>query len=245
MEFTAFGGAIDPALEACDAVVRPRSHRHGALLGVRRSAGSRNHWLAASIARVSESDRVILDCVEALFAGIRNESILRAELRRLFAWLKQRGISAVITAERGEGTLTRNGLEEYVSDCVILLDNRVVDQITTRRLRVVKYRGSAHATDEYPFLIDKEGISVLPITTALLAHSSSEEVVSSGVRGVDLMLSAGGSSSARAYSSRALPVLVRRVSPASSPTPAVAQAGAVCSSRSRNHPSRSRAICSP
>jgi circadian clock protein KaiC len=109
--------------------------------------------------------RIVLDTLEALFAGLPNQSILRAELRRLFRWLKERGMTAVVTAERGEGTLTRHGLEEYVSDCVILLDHRVEEQLTTRRLRVVKYRGSSHGTNEYPFLIGDTGISLLPITS--------------------------------------------------------------------------------
>ena len=108
--------------------------------------------------------RVVLDTIETLFAGFNDAALLRAELRRLFGWIKDRGLTAVITGERGDGQLTRQGLEEYVSDCVILLDNRVEDQITTRRLRVVKYRGSAHGTNEYPFLIDADGISVLPVT---------------------------------------------------------------------------------
>jgi len=107
--------------------------------------------------------RVVLDTIESLFGGLSNESILRAELRRLFRWLKDKGVTAIITGERGEGTLTRHGLEEYVSDCVILLDHRVEGQISTRRLRIVKYRGSAHGTNEYPFLIDEYGISVLPL----------------------------------------------------------------------------------
>lgn len=136
--------------------------------------------------------RVVLDTLEALFAGLGDESTLRAELRRLFQWLKDRDVTAIITAERGEGQLTRHGLEEYVSDCVILLDNRVIDQVTTRRLRIVKYRGSAHGSNEYPFLIDTGGISVLPITTAGLGHRSSNEVVPSGVPGIDAMLGAGG-----------------------------------------------------
>src|SRR4051812_27231795 len=106
--------------------------------------------------------RVVLDTIESLFSGLSNQAVLRSELRRLFGWLKDRGLTTVITAERGDGTLTRRGLEEYVSDCVILLDHRVTDQISTRRLRVVKYRGSTHGTNEYPFLIDEEGISVLP-----------------------------------------------------------------------------------
>src|SRR6185369_13893667 len=103
--------------------------------------------------------RVVLDTVEALFAGLPNQAILRAELRRLFSWLKEKGVTAIITGERGEGTLTRYGLEEYVADCVIVLDNRVQDQLSTRRLRLVKYRGSAHGSNEYPFIIDQQGIT--------------------------------------------------------------------------------------
>jgi KaiC/GvpD/RAD55 family RecA-like ATPase len=110
--------------------------------------------------------RVVLDTIEALFSGLTDTAVLRAEIRRLFGWLKDRGVTAIITAERGDGTLTRYGIEEYVSDCVILLDNRVTEQVTTRLLRVIKYRGSAHGTNEYPFLIDADGISVLPITSA-------------------------------------------------------------------------------
>jgi circadian clock protein KaiC len=136
--------------------------------------------------------RVVLDTIEALFAGFTDSAILRAELRRLFAWLKDKGVTAIITGERGEGQLTRYGIEEYVSDCVILLDNRVQDQVTTRRLRVVKYRGSAHGTNEYPFLIDDEGISVLPITSAGLEHAISEDSVETGVPGLDEMLGKGG-----------------------------------------------------
>src|SRR4029079_8867711 len=112
--------------------------------------------------------RVVLATLEALFASLPNEGILRAELRRLFRWLKDKGVTAVITAERGAGTLTRNGLEEYVSDCVILLDHRVTDHLSTRRLRIVKYRGTTHGTNEYPFLIDEDGISVLPVTSLTL-----------------------------------------------------------------------------
>jgi len=136
--------------------------------------------------------RVVLDTIEALFSGLQDSAILRAELRRLFAWLKDKGVTAIITAERGEGQLTRFGIEEYVSDCVILLDNRVEEQITTRRLRVVKYRGSAHGTNEYPFLIDDEGISVLPITSAGLRHTIHNEAVSTGVADLDAMLGIGG-----------------------------------------------------
>ena len=136
--------------------------------------------------------RVVLDTIEALFSGLQNEGILRAELRRLFRWLKDKGVTAVITGERGDGTLTRRGLEEYVSDCVILLDHRVVDQVSTRRLRVVKYRGTTHGTNEYPFLIDKDGFSVLPITSLGLHHDVSDERISSGIPRLDTMLGGKG-----------------------------------------------------
>lgn len=136
--------------------------------------------------------RVVLDTIETLFAGLSDAAILRAELRRLFGWLKDRGLTTVITGERGDGGLTRQGLEEYVSDCVILLDNRVEEQVTTRRLRVVKYRGSAHGTNEYPFLIDEDGISVLPVTSADLDYDVSNDIVSTGIEGLDAMLSPGG-----------------------------------------------------
>ncbi|MRG44636.1 circadian clock protein KaiC [Chitinophaga sp. SYP-B3965] len=136
--------------------------------------------------------RVVLDTIENLFGGLTNEGILRAELRRLFAWLKEKGVTAMITAEKGDGTLTRHGLEEYVSDCVILLDHRVIDQISTRRLRVVKYRGSEHGTNEYPFLIDEDGISVLPITSLQLDNKVSSQRISSGIAGMDQMLDGNG-----------------------------------------------------
>jgi circadian clock protein KaiC len=136
--------------------------------------------------------RVVLDTLEVLFAGLGDTQLLRAELRRLFAWLKEQRVSAVITAERGSGALTRLGLEEYVSDCVVLLDNRIEDQITTRRLRIVKYRGSAHGTNEYPFLIDERGISVLPVTSAGLAHDASGAVISTGIPDLNQMLGVGG-----------------------------------------------------
>ena len=135
--------------------------------------------------------RVVLDTLESLFGGFDNEAILRAELRRLFRWLKDRGVTAVITAERGEGTLTRQGLEEYVSDCVILLDHRVTDQLSTRRLRIVKYRGTAHGTNEYPFLIDETGFSVLPLTSVGLDHPAMTERIGTGVAALDDMLSGG------------------------------------------------------
>jgi circadian clock protein KaiC len=136
--------------------------------------------------------RVVLDTIENLFAGLQNQGILRAELRRLFRWLKDRGVTAVITAERGDGTLTRHGLEEYVSDCVILLDHRVTEQVSTRRLRVVKYRGTAHGTNEYPFLIDENGFSVLPVTSLSLQHKVSDERISSGIPRLDTMLGGEG-----------------------------------------------------
>ncbi|MDJ0364624.1 circadian clock protein KaiC [Hymenobacter sp. H14-R3] len=136
--------------------------------------------------------RVVLDTVEALFSGFDNQAVLRSEIRRLFRWLKDKGVTTIITAERGEGTLTRQGLEEYVSDCVILLDNRVIDQITTRRLRIVKYRGSTHGTNEYPYLISEDGFSVLPVTSLKLEHAVSDEVISSGVPGLDEMFARRG-----------------------------------------------------
>jgi circadian clock protein KaiC len=136
--------------------------------------------------------RVALDTVEALFGGFSDEAVLRAELQRLFRWLKDKGVTAIITAEQGERTLTRHGLEEYVSDCVILLDLRLQDQISTRRLRIVKYRGSGHGMNEYPFLIDEEGFSIVPITSLGLAHPASRERVSTGIPRLDTMLGGRG-----------------------------------------------------
>jgi circadian clock protein KaiC len=136
--------------------------------------------------------RVVLDTIESLFGGLDNSTILRSELRRLFQWLKSKGVTAIITGERGESSLTRQGLEEYVSDCVILLDFRVIDQIATRRLRIVKYRGSTHGTNEYPFLIDETGISVLPITSLKLEHKTSSEILSYGHAGLDKLFDKGG-----------------------------------------------------
>jgi circadian clock protein KaiC len=135
--------------------------------------------------------RVALDTVESLFSGFSHPALLRAELRRLFRWLKDRGVTAVITGERGDGALTRQGLEEYVSDCVLLLDHRIQQQVSTRRLRIVKYRGSRHGTNEYPFLIDGRGISVLPVTSLGLKHEVSSERVASGVERLDTMLGGG------------------------------------------------------
>jgi len=136
--------------------------------------------------------RVVLDTIENLFVGLTNEGILRAELRRLFQWLKDKGVTAIITGEKGEKTLTRQGLEEYVSDCVILLDHRVINQISTRRLRIVKYRGSVHGTNEYPFLIDEEGISVLPVTSLKLDKPVTTKTISTGIPTLDKMFQKGG-----------------------------------------------------
>ena len=136
--------------------------------------------------------RVVLDTLEALFSALPNEAIIRAELRRLFRWLKEKGVTAVITCERGEGRLTRYGLEEYVADCVILLDNRVQNQISTRRMRIIKYRGTSHGTNEYPFLIDEKGFSVLPITSLGLSHKAPTEQVSTGIARLDNMLDGKG-----------------------------------------------------
>src|SRR6185312_317217 len=136
--------------------------------------------------------RVVLDTIENLFSGLTNHGILRAELRRLFSWLKDKGVTAIITGEKGDGKLTRHGLEEYVSDCVILLDHRIENQISTRRLRIIKYRGSVHGTNEYPFLIDKDGISVLPITSLHLSNEVSNQRISSGVPSLDEMLGGKG-----------------------------------------------------
>jgi circadian clock protein KaiC len=136
--------------------------------------------------------RIVLDTIESLFGGFTNQALLRSELRRLFRYLKDRGVTALITGERGEGSLTRQGLEEYVSDCVILLDHRVTDQLSTRRMRIVKYRGSTHGTNEYPFLIDERGISVLPVTGLTLDHTVSDERVSSGIPRLDTMLGGKG-----------------------------------------------------
>jgi len=137
--------------------------------------------------------RVVLDTVEALFAGIPDSGILRAELRRLFRWLKDRGMTAIITGEKGDGNaITRYGLEEYVADCVIVLDQRIQEQVSTRRLRVLKYRGTAHGTNEYPFLIGPHGISVLPITSLQLEHQASEQRVPLGIARLDEMLGGKG-----------------------------------------------------
>lgn len=136
--------------------------------------------------------RVVLDTIEVLFAGLSNESVLRSEIQRLFRWLKDKGVTTIVTAERGEGFLTRQGLEEYVSDCVILLDNRVVNQITTRRLRIVKYRGSTHGTNEYPYIITADGLSVLPVTSLKLDYPGSDSIISTGIAALDEMFGRKG-----------------------------------------------------
>jgi circadian clock protein KaiC len=136
--------------------------------------------------------RVVLDTIEVLFSTFSNSSILRSELQRLFRWLKDKGVTAVVTAERGDGTLTRHGLEEYISDCVILLDHRIKDQLSTRRIRIIKFRGSVHGGDEYPFLIDKDGISIFPITSLELEQKASSDRISTGVPALDEMLEGKG-----------------------------------------------------
>jgi len=136
--------------------------------------------------------RISIDTLEVLFGGFEDKALLRQEIRRLFLWLKSRNLTTVITAERGEGALTRQGLEEYVSDCVIMLDHRVNDQVSTRRLRVVKYRGSTHGTSEYPFLIDEGGISVLPLSSAGLDHPALDERISTGIPRLDMMMEGKG-----------------------------------------------------
>ena len=147
--------------------------------------------LGAAIDEIG-AKRVVIDTIETLFGAFTNTALLRGELRRLFAWLKARGVTAVITGERGDGKLTRYGIEEYVSDCVIVLDHRVTAQTSTRRLRILKYRGSLHGTNEYPFLIGATGISVLPITSLGLRNHVSKERMSTGVPRLDAMLGDGG-----------------------------------------------------
>ena len=139
-----------------------------------------------------KAKRVVLDTIEVLFSTLPNQLVVRAELRRLFRWLKEKGVTIIITGEPGHGTLTRFGLEEYVSDCVISLDHRVVDQVTTRRIRLVKYRGSTHGTNEYPFLIEKDGISIWPITSVQLDHIATLQRIRTGIERLDTMLDGQG-----------------------------------------------------
>ncbi len=170
--------------------------------------------------------RVVLDTIESLFSAFTNPAILRAEIRRLFDWLKDRGMTTVITAERGDGALTRQGLEEYVSDCVILLDHRVHNQISTRRMRIVKYRGTAHGTNEYPFLIDEDGFSVLPVSSLGLDHKVFEERISSGVADLDAMIVGHGFH-------RGTSILVSGVAGSGKSTLAASFAGAACAAGER------------
>ncbi|MCU1398774.1 MAG: KaiC 1 [Acidimicrobiales bacterium] len=142
--------------------------------------------------RTSGAKRVFIDTLEILFAGLDDTVALRSELRRLFGWLGERGVTSIVTAERGDTSLTRHGFEEYVSDCVILLDHRVTDQLATRRLRIVKFRGSAHGLNEYPYLIDDAGISVIPITSFDLSYAASTEIISTGIADLDAMFEPGG-----------------------------------------------------
>jgi circadian clock protein KaiC len=146
----------------------------------------------AHAVKAIKAKRVVLDSIEALFAGLADSTMLRAELRRLFHWLEDHKLTAVVTGEAGEHTLTRHGLEEYIADCVIALDHRVTEQVSTRRLRVIKYRGTSHGTDEYPFLIDREGISVVPITSLALAHQASTDRISTGIPALDEMMEGKG-----------------------------------------------------
>ena len=185
--------------------------------------------------------RVVIDTIETLFGSLDDMAVLRAELRRLFEWLKEKGVTAIITAERGDGALTRHGLEEYVSDCVILLDNRVHDQLATRRLRIVKYRGSAHGTNEYPFIIDQDGITVMPITGAGLAHDASTERLPRASPISTRCSRARASIAGRVCSSRAWPAPANRRRRRISPTPSVRAASAASILAWKNRRSRSSA----
>ncbi len=190
--------------------------------------------------------RVVLDTIETLFGGLSNAAILRSELRRLFRWLKDKGVTAVITGERGDGTLTRQGLEEYVSDCVIVLDHRVTEQLSTRRLRIVKYRGTTHGTNEYPFLIDENGIFVLPVTSlgpaARRRPTSGSPPASPGSTPCS---AARGSTAAAVCSSPERRVPARRAWPPTLPPPLAAAASAACTSPSRSRRANWSATCAP
>ena len=189
--------------------------------------------------------RVAIDTIEALFGGLPNEGILRAELRRLFRWLKEKKVTALITGEKGDGHLTRHGLEEYVSDCVLYLDHRIINQVATRRLRIVKYRGSKHGTNEYPTLIDETGLSVLPISSLGLDYPVCTQRVSTGVADLDAMFGAEDATAAAAPSSAAPPEPARAAWPSPSPTASAKQAASACTFHSRSRPSRSSGICGP
>jgi len=189
--------------------------------------------------------RVVLDTLEALFAGLPNDAILRAELRRLFRWLKDKGVTAIITGERGREHLTRHGLEEYVSDCVMVLDHRIHEQIATRHLRVVKYRGSRHGTNEYPFLIGEDGISVLPITSLGLNHAASSERITTGIGRLDAMLGGKGFFRGSSILLTGTQVQARRAWQCTSHRPLPGAVSGHFTSRSRSHPAKSCATCVP
>ena len=185
--------------------------------------------------------RVAIDNVEALFAAFSRPALVRSELQRLFRWLKDQGLTTVITGERGEGTLTRHGIEEYLSDCVVVLDDRVIQDVATRRLRVLKYRGSNHGRNEYPFLIGADGLEVLPITSLGLNKQVSAERVSTGVPGLDEMLGGQVCSGAAVSWSAGRPAPARRRSRRASPTPPADAGRSCCSSASRSPRLRSSA----
>src|SRR5450759_1259751 len=199
--------------------------------------------IADAVQRVG-ARRIVLDTIEALFGELPNPGIVHAEIRRLFNWLKQKGLTTVITAERDQpDRLTRHGIEEFVSDCVILLDHRIREEISTRRLRIVKYRGSTHGTNEYPFLIDDHGISVLPISSRGLNHAAPAERVQSGIARVDGMLGGKGFYRGAAFWHPAPREPVKPPLRHVSWMRPAAAAIAPCFSLSKNHPSRSSAIC--
>ncbi len=195
--------------------------------------------------RQVKAKRVVLDSIEALFAGLPRKEILRSELRRLFQWLQEQGVTTIVTAEQGEKELTRNGIEEYVSDCVIFLDHRVHNQISTRRLRVVKYRGSKHGTNEYPTLIDETGLSVLPINSLGMLYPVSTEHVSTGVPRLDTLMGGKGTTAAARSWLRELPERARAAWRPRSLTASAGPAGSSCTPRSRSRPRRSSGTCAP
>ena len=136
--------------------------------------------------------RVVLDSIESLFAGITDNGILRLEIKRLFGWLKEKQVTAIVTGEPGQDSYTHHGMEQYISDCIILLDNRVDEEVSVRRIRVVKYRGSNHGTNEYPFVIDDDGLSVIPITSAGLDQPGTAKRVSTGISSLDKLFKGVG-----------------------------------------------------
>ena len=199
--------------------------------------------IGAAIDKVG-AKRVVIDTIETLFGAFSNTAILRSELRRLFGWLKERGVTSVITGERGDGTLTRHGIEEYVSDCVIVLDHRVTEQTSTRRLRILKYRGSLHGTNEYPFLIGETGVSVLPITSLGLSVTACPPNGCPPASPGSTRCSATEASTRGApCSSAARPAPASRRWPRSSATPRAVVDSGRCTSRSRSPRPRSCATC--